>query len=209
MNQDNMSSLSDARFSAFVRPPEVLAQTLKDDGVYPNNDKLPLLAFQRALALSEGDPAAVFEALFRANQWVGSWRNGVYGFHHYHSTAHEVLGVYGGTARVQFGGEQGVVLSVSAGDVVVIPAGVAHKNLGASRDLRVVGAYPRGQRWDMCYGEAVERPQADQNIARVPVPDADPIYGTEGPLIEYWPKQDNPGCQARRAANCTSISPSF
>jgi uncharacterized protein YjlB len=190
MNQDSMTSLSDARLKELVRTREVLAHALKDDGVYPNNDKLPLLAFQGALALPEADPAAVFEALFRTNQWDGSWRNGVYGFHHYHSTAHEVLGVYGGTARVQFGAEQGVVLSVRAGDVVVIPAGVAHKNLGASRDFRVVGAYPRGQRWDMCYGESGERPRADQNSARVPVPEADPVYGTDGPLIEYWSKQD-------------------
>jgi uncharacterized protein YjlB len=42
----------------------------------------------------------------------------------------------------------------------------------------------------MCYGESGERPQADHNIARVPVPEADPVYGTDGPLIEYWPKQD-------------------
>jgi uncharacterized protein YjlB len=79
-----------------------------------------------------------------------------------------------------------VVLSVSAGDVVVIPAGVAHKNLGASRDFRVVGAYPLGQRWDMCYGEPGERPRADENIARVALPGADPVYGTTGPLIEHW-----------------------
>ena len=190
MNQDNLSLLSDDRFKDVLQAPQVAAHSLKDDGVHPNNDKLPLLAFQGALALPEGDPAAVFEALFGANQWGGSWRNGVYGYHHYHSTAHEVLGVYGGTAQIQFGGERGVVLKVSLGDVVVIPAGVAHKNLGASRDFRVVGAYPRGQRWDMCYGESGERPRADQNIARVPVPEADPVYGTDGPLIEYWPKQD-------------------
>jgi len=190
MKQDNRSLLSDDRFKDVLQAPQVAAHSLKDDGVYPNNNKLPLVAYRDALALSEGGLASVFEELFQANQWGGSWRNGVYGYHHYHSTAHEVLGVYGGTAQVQFGGEQGVVLAVSAGDVVVIPAGVAHKNLGASHDFRVVGAYPRGQRWDMCYGESGERPRADQNIARVPVPEADPVYGTDGPLIEYWPKKD-------------------
>jgi uncharacterized protein YjlB len=190
MNQDNLSLLSDDRFKDVLQAPQVAAHSLKDDGVYPNNSMLPLVVLQGALASSEGDPAAVFEALFAANHWGGSWRNGVYGFHHYHSTAHEVLGVYGGTAQVQFGGERGVVLKVSLGDVVVIPAGVAHKNLGASHDFRVVGAYPRGQRWDMCYGKSGERPRADQNIARVPVPEADPVYGTDGPLIKYWPKQD-------------------
>ena len=187
MNQDSMSSLSDARLKDLVRTPEVLAHALKDDGVYPNNDKLPLLAFQGALALPEADPAAVFEALFRANQWGGSWRNGVYGFHHYHSTAHEVLAVACGTARVQFGGENGPVIDVQPGDVVVIPAGVGHKNLGSSFDLLVVGAYPPGPSWDLCRGTPEERPWALENIARVPLPAADPIFGMQGPLRTHWP----------------------
>ena len=186
MNQDNFSLLSDDRFKDVLQTPRVAAHLLKDDGIYPNNGALPLLAFQGAVVVPGAHPATVFEALFGANRWGASWRNGVYGYHHYHSTAHEVLGVYGGTARVQFGGEQGVVLSVSAGDVVVIPAGVAHKNLGASRDFRVVGAYPVGQRWDLCYGEPDERPRADENIARVALPGADPVYGTTGPLIKHW-----------------------
>jgi len=186
MNQHDIFSNLDDRFRDFVKRPHVVAYSLKDDGVYPNNEKLPLLAYQGALALPEHDPASIFEALFEANQWGSSWRNGVYGYHHYHSTAHEVLGVYSGSARVGFGGEGGVAVSVSAGYVVVIPAGVAHKNLGASRDFRVVGAYPGGQRWDLCYGEPGERPGADLDIARVPLPKADPVYGTDGPLIEYW-----------------------
>jgi len=112
--------------------------------------------------------------------------NGIFPSHHYHSTAHEVLVVYGGSARVQFGGEAGIVASVTAGDVVIIPAGVGHKNLGATADFRVIGAYPRGQTWDICYGRAGERPRADENIARVPLPSADPVLGREGPLFAYW-----------------------
>ena len=50
----------------------------------------------------------------------------------------------------------------------------------------VVGGYPQGQNWDLCYGKADERPQADQNIARVPLPKADPIYGADGPVMDYW-----------------------
>ena len=163
-----------------------MAHFLKDDGMFPNNDKLPLLVYPAALKLPEQDPAAAIEALFAANQWGGAWRDGVYGYHHYHSTAHEVLGVTRGSARLQLGGERGVTLSVSAGDVIIIPAGVAHKNLGDSSDLHVVGAYPHGQRWDMNYGRPGERPQADQNIARVPLPHADPVYGASGPLMERW-----------------------
>jgi uncharacterized protein YjlB len=162
---------------------------LEDDGTFPNNGKVPLLVYTGGVSLPDLNPATTFEELFHRNHWGNSWRNGVYGFHHYHSTAHEVLGVYSGTARIQLGGEGGITLSVGQGDVVVIPAGVAHKNLGASSDFRVVGAYPRGQRPDMNYGRAGERPHADHNIAAVDLPEADPVHGKDGPLIEWWQEQ--------------------
>lgn len=165
---------------------QMLSHILKDDGTYPNNTILPLLVYQHAVELPDYDPAARFENLFAAHHWGGSWRNGVYSFHHYHSTAHEVLGVYSGTARVQLGGERGVVITANPGDVVLIPAGVAHKNLGASHDFGIVGAYPAGQRPDMCYGKSEERPDADSRIARVALPQADPVYGSDGPLLKYW-----------------------
>lgn len=165
---------------------ETAGYYLGDDGTFPNNERLPLLVYQGALRLPERDAAAAVEALFAQNGWGGSWRNGVYRFHHYHSTAHEVLGVYGGRAKVQLGGEEGIVLSVTHGDVVVIPAGVAHKNLGASADFCVVGAYPHGQRPDMNDGRAGERPDADERIARVPLPKADPVSGDTGLLVERW-----------------------
>ncbi len=173
-----------------IQNPEAIRYLLKDDGSIPNNKKLPLLVYQNALKLPAQNLAGVIEDIFRANQWGASWRNGVYSFHHYHSTAHEVLAVYQGKAKVQFGGENGVIISVGPGDVVIISAGVGHKNLGSSRDFRVVGAYPPGQRCDMNYGKPGERPQADENIARVPLPPTDPVYGSNGPLIDHWLKQD-------------------
>jgi uncharacterized protein YjlB len=159
---------------------------IEDDGKFPNNSRIPLLVYRSAVDVSDGNGAGAFETIFQQNQWEGSWRNGVYGVHHYHSTAHEVLGVYSGFARVQFGGESGSVCEVFAGDVVVIPAGVSHKRVSSSGDFRVVGAYPRGQRWDMNYGNEGERPQTDKNIAGVPNPGADPVYGEKGPLKELW-----------------------
>lgn len=173
-----------------IQTPKVVAHTLADDGTYPNNEALPLLVYQGVLKLPAQDPAATIEALFASNGWGNSWRNGIYSYHHYHSTAHEVLGVYSGSAEVQFGGDEGIVLSVGPGDIVVIPAGVAHKNLGSSPDFRVVGAYPHGQDWDMNYGRAGERPQADGNIARVPLPETDPVYGDAGPLADHWLNQN-------------------
>lgn len=164
----------------------VTAQQIPEDGVYPNNERLPLLIYKAGIAVDSSDPASRFEVRFRENGWGGSWRNGIFDDHHYHSTAHEVLGVYAGQAEVQFGGPDGPVLTVAAGDVVVIPAGVAHRRRSASRNFRVVGAYPSGQRPDMKTGKPGERPQADHSIAAVSLPGADPVYGAEGPLTELW-----------------------
>jgi uncharacterized protein YjlB len=165
---------------------QVVVQTLTDDGVFPNNAQLPLIVYREAVSLPDRDPATGFEDLFEANHWPPAWRYGIFDYHHYHSTAHEVLGIFRGHATIQFGGDQGITLSVSKGDVVIIPAGVAHKNLDCSRDFRAVGAYPTGQRPDTRYGKPGERPQVDANIAQVPLPQADPVFGDRGALIAQW-----------------------
>jgi uncharacterized protein YjlB len=115
---------------------------LRDDGTFPNHPRWPLLVYPAVLSDSLKDRAAELERLFRKNGWGRMWRNGVYTFQHYHSNAHEVLGVYSGSARVQFGGPQGVDVELTAGDVAVLPAGTAHMNLWSSDDFGVVGAYP-------------------------------------------------------------------
>jgi uncharacterized protein YjlB len=166
--------------------PEVISQPLGDEGTFPNNVGRPLIIFKQAIRIDDRRGAEIIEDIFHSNKWLGAWRNGIYPFHHYHSTAHEVLGVYKGEARVQFGGEKGPIMEVASGDVVIIPAGVAHKNINSSHDFRVVGAYPAGQSWDMNYGKQGERPAADKNISSVPDPKTDPIYGSEGPLLELW-----------------------
>lgn len=170
---------------AFLKAAEIMTFSLPDDGAIPNS-RLPLLIYRSVVDLTGSDPAAIFEQLFGANEWSGAWRDGIYSYHHYHSTAHEVLGVYRGWVKVQFGGENGIEQRIQSGDVVVIPAGVAHKNLSSASDLRVVGAYPKGQDWDLCYGKAGERPKADENIARVALPKLDPAYGPNGPLFSHW-----------------------
>ena len=168
--------------------PEIETYPLKDNGPIPNNSRLPLLVYRAALRLPPEDPAAAFEQMFAHWDWRGQWRNGIYPFHHYHSTSHEALGVYAGHARVRFGGEGGggIEAVVSAGDLVVIPAGVGHGNLGSSGDFGVVGAYPDGHTWDLLRGQPGERPQADRNIAGLPRPKHDPIYGADGPLRQAW-----------------------
>jgi uncharacterized protein YjlB len=157
-----------------------------DDGVFPNS-RFPVLVYTRALSVPARELAPAFEALFESNGWgSASWRNGLYQVHHYHSTAHEVLGIFSGRIRIQLGGERGKQVTVDAGDVVVIPAGVAHKNVAYSGDYRVVGAYPEGTSPDLNYGRSGERPTTDRNIARVPMPAADPVAGRRGALVAHW-----------------------
>jgi uncharacterized protein YjlB len=157
----------------------------EDDGRIPNNAALPLLVYPGVLG-HEQQRAHTIEARFEDNEWGGTWVNGVFHYHHYHSTAHEALGVVSGSATIQFGGEQGELITVEAGDVVVIPAGVGHRNHKATADFRIVGAYPAGQSWDLCTGKPEERPDVLTNIRQVPLPQTDPVYGTQGPLLEAW-----------------------
>ncbi len=157
----------------------------KDDGVFPNSD-LPLLVYRHAFTTEAQDCASIIEQCFAENDWTNSWRNGVYSFAHYHSTTHEALGVYCGAATLRLSGERSSDVKVYAGDVIVIPAGVPHQKISASEDFAVVGAYPDGREWDLLRGLPGERPKSDHNIAALPIPDNDPIYGAEGPLRRIW-----------------------
>jgi len=158
-----------------------------DDGTIPNNPTLPLLVYPGVVDLARfGDPAAVFEALFEAQGWGDTWRNGIYDYAHYHSMIHEVLGVARGRARVRFGGERGREIALSAGDVAILPAGTGHQRLDASPDFLVVGAYPGDGTYDECTGWADEHARSLESIPKVPLPERDPVFGADGPLITAW-----------------------
>ena len=164
---------------------EARSLTFGDDGDVPNS-RFPLILYSGAIDARDGDPAVAFEALFERHGWGGRWRNGIFPFHHYHSTAHEVLGIAAGEAEVRFGGEAGETVKVKAGDAVLIPAGVGHKRLSASHDLLVVGAYPAGQLADLMR-EGVEDKAAVRNrLTNVTFPSADPIAGAAGPMFRLW-----------------------
>ncbi len=152
-----------------------------DDGRFPNSG-LPLLLYRAALP---ADPAAM-ERRFAANGWSNAWRDGIFTYHHFHSTSHEVLGIAAGQVRVAFGGPAGQEVTVRAGDVVVIPAGVAHRNLGQSTDLLVVGAYPGGMDYDIRRGDPAEHAAALAAIAAVRLPAADPVAGPDAGLRRLW-----------------------
>ncbi len=163
---------------------DVVSVLVKAAGAFVNNDKLPVVVYRNVLP--DGEGASWYEERFTANDWPSMWRAGLYDYHHYHSVAHEALGVYSGEAKVQLGGPSGGVHSLSRGDVVVIPAGVSHKLISSSGGFAVAGAYPRGQSPDMQYGRDGERPGVDAAIANVPLPTADPVHGHDGTLMELW-----------------------
>ena len=166
---------------------DVQAFRFEDDGETPNNPRLPLVVYRAAVNLvGAPDPAAPFERAFARHGWSDGWRNGIYPFLHFHTATHEVLGIARGHATVEFGGAKGQVLTVEAGDVVILPAGTGHRRIAASGDLLVVGAYPRNASFDQKRPGQVDRQKAVSAIARVPLPEMDPVHGHEGPLMTLW-----------------------
>jgi len=141
----------------------------------PNNSHHPVRLYRQALT-NKGlpDPAGT-QQLFKAHGWPAQWVDGIYAYHHYHSNAHEVLGVIQGHARLMLGGPGGQELSVQAGDVLVLPAGIGHCNLGSSDDFRVVGGYPLGQEPDLCRTAPTDAQQ--RAIEQTPYPATDPVLG--------------------------------
>jgi uncharacterized protein YjlB len=164
--------------------------TFADDGDIPNSP-LPLIVYLRALDLGALDPttpdlATAFEKLYRSNGWGNGWRNGIFPFHHYHSNAHEFLGIAAGTADVRFGGEGGRTITVGPGDAVLIPAGVGHKRVASTPDLLVIGAYPDGQRADLYREGVADKQHVRSRIAATSRPQRDPIGGATGPQSVLW-----------------------
>lgn len=165
----------------------VVTHRLAANGDIPNHPRWPLVIYPGAVPIEGADPAVAFEVLFERNGWPAAWRNGVYPFHHFHSNAHEVLGIYSGEVTVQFGGEDGVVVTAKPGDVVVLPAGTGHNKLAEKGRLGVVGAYPQGQQNpDLCRLPLSDIAGKVAAVARVPLPACDPVFGAGGPLFSYW-----------------------
>lgn len=215
---------------------EVNKYHLPPTPLIPNSPR-PLLHYQGVLApRPDGAHCDAAEAykLFTQNDWRVSWifRYGPTQLSHFHSRAHECMAVLSGTATIRFGvadtsddldentngssrEEGGVEIEAAAGDVFVIPAGVAHKTYntkpeaefalltpGKGRSIEaedppkvlsdielsgftMMGAYASGE-WDF-----VKSGGDFETVWSVPKPEKDPVFG-KGPkgLCVTWPGSD-------------------
>jgi uncharacterized protein YjlB len=168
---------------------EIFQFLIKQQGHFPNNAQLPVVLYKQAMKLPDSQADQLVIKIFHLNHWRNAWVNGIYDYHHYHSITHEVLGIFSGQATVMLGGERGMTYDVRKGDVMIIPAGVAHKCVKASHDFKCVGAYPGGKDFDILRGKAEEEATAIENIHQVPMPELDPVYGKDGHLFDCWKRK--------------------
>ena len=152
---------------------------LKKGQDVPNNPMLPVLLFRKVIDPHAAKKAETFEQKFRDNGWRGAWRDKIYDYLHFHSNAHEALGIAKGSADVELGGEDGRTVTLRAGDMIVLPAGTGHRRLNASADLLVVGAYPEGQ-------ADFDIQTSGRKTPHVELPRTDPFFGRDGPLMRLW-----------------------
>src|ERR1700682_4844495 len=112
-------------------PNKLPAFLIPDNGIFPNS-VLSVLLYKSVFQLPNEHSPGLIEKVFEKNDWSNFWRNGIYTYNHYHSITHEVLGIYSGECHVSLGGDSGIQILIEKGDVLLIPAGVSHKNVGAS-----------------------------------------------------------------------------
>lgn len=98
--------------------------------------------------------------------------------------------MFSGRAKLLFGGEKNpgkVETEVKAGDAIVVPAGVGHRLLeDIEGGFEMVGSYPEGCSWDMCYGKEGEEEKA-KAVGEVGWFGKDPLYGDDGPVL--WSRE--------------------
>jgi uncharacterized protein YjlB len=160
------------------------AYSFADDGIIPNHT-FPVIVYSQCVHLE--DCSDWLETTFKKNNWLNNWRDIVLPYDHFHSNTHEVLGLGRGNVSLKIGGANGQVFHLSAGDVVIIPAGVGHYSVSEHTNYQMVGGYPNGLEWDLKTGlELGERTQILLAISAVEMPGKDPIFGEEGWLFEKW-----------------------
>jgi len=157
--------------------------TSRPNGRLPNS-RFPLLIHRGGIP---GGGADAVKSRFRSNGWINNWEYpGIYDYAHFHSTTHECLGVATGMMELELFGHGGTRVQLTAGDVVVMPAGVSHSMTGGSDDVLVVGGYPDGRDWDNMREDLIDdlaAREAAKRIMMLPIPGRDPVTGLE---MQSW-----------------------
>lgn len=168
-------------------PARVIELFIKRNGYFPNSIH-PALVYKNALDLprQKNKAAEAIREIFLHNGWSNSWKNGIYDYHHYHSTTHECLGAAMGSAMLLIGGPGGKRIKFAAGDVLILPAGMAHRCITETDDFCCVGAYPQGKEFDINTGTVEEYKKALPRIHKLSIPRYDPLNGKDGLLKTYW-----------------------
>lgn len=111
-----------------------------------------------------------------------------------HLAKAQAAGVFAGSSTLLLGrGKKdtsgGCAIFVSAGDVIVIPAGTSHCSIEeTSEDYKYIGVYPEGApNWRNELGKApVDHDAFGKEIRRTAIPEHDPVSGKEGYLPKFW-----------------------
>uniref|UniRef100_A0A7S2BYP1 Cupin type-2 domain-containing protein n=1 Tax=Florenciella parvula TaxID=236787 RepID=A0A7S2BYP1_9STRA len=185
-----VTSSSSLGFPSTAAPFEVITTRLSPDpdSGFTNNAQWPLIVYKHALRMDEDEDEGQDQgcdrmvSLMVSNGWTRPWAWGVFSYHHYHSTAWEALLCVQGSADIQLGGPQGPTFDVQPGDCLLIPPGVAHKQLSEQGGFTLLGAYPdhngcRTPSADTCRRAPTAKQQA--SIERCPAPLRCPLFGTD------------------------------
>lgn len=158
-------------------------------GLTPNTSlqEKPLLIYHSAFEPARSSASTIESHISSVGVVTPQWQYSMYPTTHFHSNTHEVLCVSGGKARLCFGGEDNegrVEPVVEKGDVMIVPAGLGHRLLqDLSSGFEMVGCYPPGKQWDMCYGREGEESRVE-GIRDLKWFKRDPIYGEQGPCLD-------------------------
>ncbi|RYE50784.1 MAG: hypothetical protein EOP48_19215 [Sphingobacteriales bacterium] len=103
--------------NAFVQQSYVVDQLISPTERFPNNEKLPLLIYKKALLLHPDDMEEKVIGLLKENGYENSWVGDVYDHDHFHTNTHEILVIFSGNAEIVFGGDAAKCQEVNRGDV--------------------------------------------------------------------------------------------
>ncbi|KAF2860753.1 hypothetical protein K470DRAFT_257540 [Piedraia hortae CBS 480.64] len=132
----------------FLKNLKVTHHIIPAHGNTPNTSikHKPLLIYHTAFPPTTGS-IEIEHHLHTIGEVESQWRRTMYSTSHFHTTSHEVLAVSSGASRLLFGHEdisERVEACVERGDVIVIPAGVAHLLVEDEVGLIWWGSIPRG-----------------------------------------------------------------